>query len=65
MQSSNRLWNAVQGEPISFGQDLVSSGEAMIIAMGTGNSRMEKCQEGKKKTHQTTLFRSFSVSGEE
>lgn len=46
MQSSNRLWNAVQGELILFGQE--SSGEAMIIAVGTGNSRMKKCQEGEK-----------------
>lgn len=48
MQSSNRLWNAVQGKLISFGQDLVSSGEAVVVAVGTGNSRREKCQEGKK-----------------
>lgn len=28
MQSSNRLWNIVQGKLISFGQDLVSSGHS-------------------------------------
>lgn len=31
MQSSRRLWNAVQGKLISFGQDLVSSGETVDV----------------------------------
>lgn len=64
MQSSSCLWNAVQERLISFGQDLVSSGEAVVVSVGTGDSRMEKCQKG-KQPHQTTLFRSFNVSGEE
>lgn len=64
MQSSNRLWNAVQGKLISFGQDLVSSGEAMVVAVGLGTAEGKSARKG-KKPHRTTLFRSFNVSGEE